>query len=86
MAKFKVIGAAVLSLVLAAPAIAASNGGCGMHRLHHQHYSGVIHRMPAQDFDHFDFYRSGRSGPYLDDYQGPVDDDNVWMPPTANGG
>jgi hypothetical protein len=86
MTKFRIIGAAVLSLVLAGPAMAASHGGYGMHRLHHEHYGRVIHKMPAQGFDHFDFYPSGRSAPYVDDYQGPVDDDNVWMPPTANGG
>jgi len=78
MTKFRIIGAAVLSLVLAGPAMAASDGGYGMHR--------VIHRMPVQDFDHFDFYPPGRSDPYVDDYQGPVDHDNVWMPATANGG
>jgi hypothetical protein len=86
MTKSGIIGAAVLSLVLAGPAMAASDGGYRLHRPHHEHYRRVIHRMPAQDFDHFDFYPSGRSSPYVDDYQGPVDDDNVWMPPTANGG
>jgi hypothetical protein len=86
MTKFRIIGAAVLSLVLAGPAMAASHGGYGMHRLHHEHYGRVIHKMPAQGFDHFDFYPSRRPAPYVDDYQGPVDDDNVWMPPTANGG
>jgi hypothetical protein len=86
MTKFRIIGAAVLSLVLAGPAMAASDGGYGMHRVHHEHYGRVIHRMPAQDFDHFDFYHSGRSGPYGDgNYQGTVDD-NIRMPPTANGG
>ena len=89
MTKFRIIGAAVLSLVLAGPAMAASDGGYGMHRVHHEHYGRVIHRMPVQKdffFDHFDFYPPGRSDPYVDDYQGPVDHDNVWMPATANGG
>ena len=86
MTKFRIIGAAVLSLVLAGPAMAASDGGYGMHRVHHEHYGLVIHRMPAQDFDHFDFYHSGRSGLYGDgNYQGTVDD-NIRMPPAANGG
>jgi hypothetical protein len=52
----------------------------------------VIHRMPAQDFDHFDLgiarptYRSGWAGPYGDgEYPGAVDD-NIRLPPSANGG
>jgi hypothetical protein len=84
MTKFRIIGAAALSLVLAGPAMAAS-GGSGMHRVHHKHYGRVIHTMPvqkmsAQDYDHFDFgiarptYHSGWGGPYHDgDYPGSVD-------------
>jgi hypothetical protein len=86
MTKSGIIGAAVLSLALAGPAMAASEGSYRMHRIHHEHYGRVIHRMPAQDLNHFDFYRSGRSGPYGEDnYQGTIDDD-IRMPPTANGG
>jgi hypothetical protein len=85
MTKFRIIGAAALSLVLAGPAMAASSGGSGMHRVHHKHYGRVIHTMPAQrmsaqDFDHFDLgiarptYHSGWGGPYGDgDYPGSVD-------------
>jgi hypothetical protein len=85
MTKFRIIGAAALSLVLAGPALAASSGGSGMHRVGHTHYGRVIHTMPpqrmsAQDFDHFDrgiarpTYHSGWGGPYHDDdYPGSVD-------------
>ena len=82
MTKFRIIGAAALSLVLAGPAMAAASGGSGMHRVHHKHYGRVIHathaqrmpsqRMSAQDFDHFDLgiarptYHSGWGGPYHD--------------------
>jgi hypothetical protein len=85
MTKFKIIGAAVLSLVLAGPAMAVSV----LHAVHHEHYGRVIHRMPAQ-FDH-DFgvarptYRSGRTPGTVDDNIGTIDD-SIRMPPTANGG
>jgi hypothetical protein len=86
MTQFRMIGAAVLSLGLAGPAMAASAGGYGMHRIHHEHYGRVIHRMPAQDLDHFYYYPSGRPGAYEErNYQGTTDDD-ILMPPTANGG
>ena len=86
MTKFRIIGAAVLSLALAGPATVASEAHSGMHRCHHEHDGRVIHRMPAQDFDHFDFYPSAWSGPYREyNYQGTIDDD-IRMPPTANGG
>ena len=48
MTKFRIIGAAVLSLVLAGPAMATTSGGSGMHRVHHKHYSRMIHTMPGQ--------------------------------------
>jgi hypothetical protein len=85
MTKFRIIGAAALSLVLAGPAMAASSGGSGMHRMHHKHYGRVIHPMPAQrmsaqDFDHFDLgiarptSHSGWGGPYHDgEYPGVAD-------------
>jgi hypothetical protein len=85
MTKFRLIGAAALSLVLAGPAMAAASSGSGMHRVHHKHYGRVVHTMPAQrmsaqDFDHFDLgiarptYPSGWGGPYHDGgYPGSVD-------------
>jgi hypothetical protein len=94
MTRFRISKATGLSLVsalvLAGPAMAASDGGYGMHRVYHAHDGRAIHRMPAQDLDHFDFgavrpaYHPGRSGPY-GDYPGPVDD-NIALPPSANGG
>ena len=81
MTNFKIIGAAALSLVLAGPAMATGSGGYGMHRVDHVRYGRVIHRMPAQDFTHFDLgiarpiYHSGWSGPYGDgDYPGTIDE------------
>ena len=81
MTNLRLIGAAAFSLVLASPAMAASRGGYGMHRVYHEHYGQVIHRMPAQDFDHFVFgiarptYHSGWGGLYGDgEYPGSVDD------------
>ena len=77
---FRLIGAAALSLMLAGPAMAASSDGYGMQRVHPDYYGRVMHRMPAQDFDHFDLgiahptYHSGWGGPYGDgDYPGSVD-------------
>jgi len=77
MTNFRFTGAALLSLLLAGPAMAAGSGGNGMHRFHN---GRAIHAMPAQDFDHFDFgiarptYHSGWGGPYGDgDYPGSVD-------------
>jgi hypothetical protein len=79
MTNLAIIGAAALSLVLAGPAIAAGSDGYGMHHAYHTHYGRVIHRMPAQDFNHLDLgiarptYHSGWSGPYGDgDYPGTV--------------
>jgi hypothetical protein len=96
MIKFRMIGAAGLSLVLAlalaGPAMAASDGGYGMHRAYHAHDGRAIHRMPAQDFDAYDFgavrpaYRSGRSGPYGDGNDPGSVDDHMRLPPSANGG
>ncbi len=81
MTNFRIIGAAALSLVLAGPAMAVGNDGYGMHGVYHGYYSRAIHRMPAQDFDHFDLgiarptYHSGWGGPYGDgDYPGTVDE------------
>jgi hypothetical protein len=47
MRHVRFIGATVLSLVFVAPAIAASN-------MHGQLHGPIIHRMHAQDLDHFD--------------------------------
>ncbi len=81
MTNFRIIGAAALSLVLAGPAVAAAGVGYQMHGVHHQPSGLVVHRMPAQDFDHFVFgiarptYHSGWGGPYGDgDYPGSVDE------------
>lgn len=83
-----IAGWAILTLLLASSAMAASNGSCGKHRVYHEHCSRVVQRMRAQDFDNFDFdlahptYHSGWSGSYEDGkYPGynPV-------PPSANGG
>ena len=91
MTKFRIIGVAALSLVLAGPAMAANSGGSGMHRVHHKHYGRAVHTMPAQrmsaqDSDHIDLgiarptYPSGWGGPYHDGgYPGSVDQD---MGPT----
>jgi hypothetical protein len=77
MRHLRFIGATVLSLVFVAPAIAASN----MHGEYRQFHGPIIHRMHAQDFDHFDLgiarptYHSGWAGPYGDgDYPGTVDE------------
>jgi hypothetical protein len=87
MTKFGMIGAAVISLVLAGPAMAAGNGSYGMHRVYHEHDGRVVHRMPARDFGIAGpTYYSGRSGPYGDgNYLGAVDD-HIRLPPSANGG
>ena len=90
MTDFRLMGAAALSLVLAGPAIAAGSGHYGVPRVYHEHYGRVIHQMPAQDFDHFDFgiarptYHSVWGGPYGDgDYPGTVDENMgppYWRP------
>jgi hypothetical protein len=87
MTKFGIIGAALFSVVLAGPAIAASEGGYGTHHAYHGHDGGVIHGMPAHDFGMArPTYHPGRPGPYGDDnYPGIVDDD-IRLPPSANGG
>ncbi len=79
MTKFALMGAAAVSLLLASPAMAGSSSD-GVHRVHHHRYTRVAHRMPAQDFDHFDYgiarptYHSGWGGPYGDGlYPGTVD-------------
>ncbi|MGO8912178.1 MAG: hypothetical protein ACLQDM_23015 [Bradyrhizobium sp.] len=80
MTNFRIVGAAALSLMLAGPAIAAGSGGYAMHGAYQDYYGRVIHRMPAQDFDHFDLgiaqptYPSGWGGPYGDgQYPGTID-------------
>lgn len=72
------IAMAACLLAFATPAMAAA--------VHVQHTyralrgPAVVHRMPAQDFDHFDLgiarptYHSGWGGPYHDgDYPGTID-------------
>ncbi|HET7885090.1 MAG TPA: hypothetical protein VFL62_02575 [Bradyrhizobium sp.] len=66
-------------LALASPAMAAGAYNVqGAYRA--THGPAVVHRMRAQDFDHFDLgiarprYHSGWGGPYGDgDYPGTVD-------------
>ncbi len=80
MTNLQFVGAAALSLILAGPAMAAGSGGYGMHGVYPEHDGRVFHRMPAQDFDHFDLgiarptYPSGWGGPYGDgQYPGTID-------------
>jgi hypothetical protein len=81
MMNFRPLGVAALSLLLAGPVMAASSGSYGMHRVYREHYGRTIHRIPAQDFNHFDLgiarptYHSGWGGPYGDgNYPGTVDE------------
>jgi hypothetical protein len=78
MTKFKLIGAAALSIVLAGPAIAYD--GYRPHRTYTQAFRGY-HYMRAQDALHFGRtdiyprYHSGWGGPYGDgNYPGSIDD------------
>jgi hypothetical protein len=77
---FRLIGATALSLILAGPAMAASNGHDGYHELYRHH------ELPAQDAINFGYgnayptYHSGWGGLYGDgNYPGTVDDN---MGPT----
>jgi hypothetical protein len=75
----RLIGAAALSFVLAGPSMAASVRNYEMPETY-VHGGRVVHQIPAQDFDHFNFgiarptYHSGWGGPYGDgDYPGTID-------------
>jgi hypothetical protein len=75
---FRLIGAAALSLMLAGPAIAGSDG-YGMHDPYRELYRH--HRMPAQDAIRFGYgneyptYHSGWGGLYGDgNYPGSIDE------------
>jgi len=75
---FRLIGAAVLSLMLAGPAIAGSDE-YGMPDPHREFYR--YHRMPAQDAIRFGYgneyptYHSGWGGLYGDgNYPGSIDE------------
>lgn len=77
MTNLRLIGAAVLSLALAGPAMAATVRSSELPGYHPRH---IAHYLPAQDFDHQDFgiarpaYHSGWGGPYGDgDYPGTID-------------
>ena len=79
MTRLGLIGAALLSLAVAAPAVAATVRN---DELPSGYYGNrqVTHQMRAQDFDHFNFgiarptYHSGWGGPYGDgDYPGTID-------------
>lgn len=74
------IAIATCLFALATPAMAAGNnyGAQGAYRS--LHGPVVVHRLPAQDIDHFDLgiarprYHSGWGGPYHDgDYPGTID-------------
>jgi hypothetical protein len=80
MMKIKVIGAVVLCLAFAGPAVAAQYVTNGELPTGGHYYGPGRHLMRAQDFDHFDFgvarptYHSGWGGIYGDgDYPGTVD-------------
>ena len=79
MMKVKLIGAALLSLAIASPAMARVYVPNRYLPTGDQYYSGG-RSMTAQDFDHFDFgvaqptYPSGWGGPYGDgQYPGSID-------------
>ena len=76
-----IIGAIASSLAFVSPAMAANGWEYHVHTGYHA-YRGpaVYHRMPAQDYDHFDYgierptFHSGWGGPYGDgDYPGTID-------------
>ncbi|MFZ1170090.1 hypothetical protein [Bradyrhizobium sp.] len=80
MTNLKLLTAAAFSLALAGPAMAASVTTDELPSAYHERGGAVMHHMPAQDFDHFDFsiarptYHSGWGGPYGDgDYPGSID-------------
>jgi hypothetical protein len=77
--KFRLIGVAALSLMLAGPAMAGSSGHGIDRDAYHELYGP--HRMPAQDAIRFGYgneyptYHSGWGGLYGDgNYPGSVDD------------
>jgi hypothetical protein len=85
MTNLRLIGAAALSLALAAPAMAANVSSNEMPGAYHAR-GQMTYRMRAQDFDHFDFgiaeptYPSGWGGPYGDG-QYPASVDRNMGPP-----
>jgi hypothetical protein len=91
MTNLKLIGAAVLSLAIAGPAMAASVRSDELPAGYHYRYGQARYYMRAQDFDHFNFgiahptYPSGWGGPYGDgQYPGTVDQNMgppYWGPP-----
>ena len=79
MTNLRLIGAAVLSLAIAGPAMAATVRGDELPTAP-RHHAYERHQIRAQDFDHFNFgiarptYHSGWGGPYGDgDYPGTID-------------
>ena len=77
MTNLRIVGVAALLLAVSSPAMADSYESYSPHRSYHER---ADRRMPAQDFNHFDYgiarpaYHSGWSGPYGDgDYPGSVD-------------
>jgi hypothetical protein len=85
MTKLQIIGAGLLSIALAGPALAASDGSYRMHRIGHKHDVRVLHRMPVQGF--------GMTSPVYSPWRSYGDpnflrdpDDDLTLPPSANGG
>jgi len=80
MTNLRLIGAAVLSLLLASPAMAANVSSSELPTGYYAPHARTAQTMRAQDFDHFNFgiarptYHSGWGGPYGDgDYPGTID-------------
>ncbi len=81
MSLLRTAGAAACLLAFLAPATAASRMDDEAHHAYRAlHGVAAVHRLPAQDFDHYDLgiarpiYHSGWGGPYGDgDYPGTVD-------------
>jgi hypothetical protein len=87
MTKVEIIGAAVSSLVLVGPAIAAGDGGCWMRRPGHEYDGQMMHRMPVQGFGIANpAYYPWRLGPYGDGNYPGNHDDYMRLPPSAHGG
>jgi len=80
MTNLRLIGAAVLSVAMAGPAMAANVSSNELPTGYYSPHGRTGLTMRAQDFDHFNFgiarpsYHSGWGGPYGDgDYPGTID-------------
>ena len=84
MTEPRIIVTSLLSLALAGPAIAASDGAYGMHRAHRD--GRVIPRVPTKDFGmKSPAYYPWQLGTY-DDGNYLASPDDLRVPPSANGG